>query len=260
MIERVARVPAAEPQPRLEEPWVELATGVDLENWDRSARIAWNQTGRQTEKYRFYRRTFDFLTDNQVEGDYHEFGCHRARTFRMALTEARRHELTRMRFFAFDSFEGLPAPTSSPDHEVWQRGALATSEVDFLGIIRTHGIYPERVKTVKGFYADTLTDELQKRFLEDEKPIALACIDCDLYESAQPVFRFIEPLLQEGSVLYLDDLFAGYKGSPVRGVARAFSEFRKRSRFRFVKHLDVGWWGRSYIAYLGDPALEVDLA
>ena len=57
---------------------------------------------------------------------------------------------------------------------------------------------------------------------------------------------------QEGSVLYLDDRFAGYKGSPVRGVARVFTEFRRRSRFRFVKHLEI-------IAYVGDPALEVDL-
>jgi hypothetical protein len=64
------------------------------------------------------------------------------------------------------------------------------------------------------------------------------------------VFNFIEPLLQEGSVLYIDDLFAGYKGNPTKGVARAFREFRKRSRFKFVRHLDIGWWGRSYIAYI----------
>ena len=32
---------------------------------------------------------FIFLTDNRVVGDYHEYGCHRCRTFRMALTEAR---------------------------------------------------------------------------------------------------------------------------------------------------------------------------
>jgi hypothetical protein len=53
-------------------------------------------------------------------------------------------------------------------------------------------------------------------------------------------------------MLYLDDLFAGYKGSPRKGVARAFKEFRRQSEWKFVRHLDVGWWGRSYIAYRDD--------
>ena len=34
-----------------------------------------------------------------------------------------------------------------------------------------------------------------------QNKIALVNVDCDLYESAVPVFRFIEPLLQEGAVL-----------------------------------------------------------
>jgi hypothetical protein len=242
------------------EPWVALDDGEALRDWTHEDRIAWNQQGRQVEKYRFYRRIFDFLTDNQVAGDYHEFGCHRARTFRMALTEARRHAATDMRFFAFDSFAGLPQTTSNPDHPLWhQKGALTTSEGEFMRMVKEHGIYVDRVVTVPGYYSDTLTEQLSKRFMENEKSIALACIDCDLYESAVPVFNFIEPLLQEGSVLYLDDLFAGYRGSPVRGVARAFCEFRKRSRFSFVRHMDVSWWGRSYIAYKGDPSVPVDL-
>ena len=49
-------------------------------------------------------------------------------------------------------------------------------------------------------------------------------------------------------MLYIDDLFVGNRGNPGRGLARAFVEYRKRSRWRFVRHLDIGWWGRSYIA------------
>ena len=92
------------------------------------------------------------------------------------------------------------------------------------------------------------------RIRDQEAKIAFACIDCDLYESAVPVFRFIEPLLHEGTVVYIDDLFVGYKGSPAKGVARAFLEFQAKSRFSFVHHMDVGWSGRSYIAYLGAGA------
>ena len=57
----------------------------------------------------------------------------------------------------------------------------------------------------------------------------MATIDCDLYESAVSVFQFLDPLLQEGSVLYIDDLFAGYRGSPEKGVTKAFLEWQSRS-------------------------------
>jgi hypothetical protein len=239
-------------EPSLDEPWVKLGTGASLVDWKRDEEIAYNQTNRQTEKDQFFRRTFDFLTDNRVKGDYFEFGCHRCRTFRMALTEARRHNLSEMRFFAFDSFAGLPEVTSDTAVEIWKRGALATSEAEFQRMVNEHGIYVDRVRTVKGYYSDSLTHELRRRFAAEQSRIALVNIDCDLYESAVPVFEFVDPLLQEGAVIYIDDLFAGYKGNPDKGVAKAFLEYRRKTRWKFLRHLDVGWWGRSYIAYTGE--------
>lgn len=240
-------------EPLDHEPWVRLADGDALSDWDHEDEVTYNQQNRQMEKVRFFIKSFDYLNDNRIIGGYHEFGCHRARTFRMALTEARRHNVERMKFFAYDSFEGLPSATSHPAHEVWRKpGALSTSLDEFLGIINKHGLYTNRIVTTKGFYQDTLNKDLRKKWLDEEDKIALVCIDCDLYESAVPVFDFIEPLLQEGAVVYIDDLFVGYRGSPAKGVARAFLEFQERSRFSFIRHLDVGWWGRSYIAYLGN--------
>jgi hypothetical protein len=168
----------------------------------------------------------------------------------MALSEARRHNLTGTRFLAFDSFEGLPQPTSDTSVEVWTRGALSTSEAEFTRMVREHGVYADQVRTVKGFYADSLGGPLQRELLDSGRKAMLVNIDCDLYESAVPVFRFIDPLLQEGTVIYIDDLFAGHRGSPRKGVARAFLEYQKTTRWKFVRHLDVGWWGRSYIVYL----------
>jgi hypothetical protein len=238
------------------EPWIRLADGRALARWSKDDEIRYNQGNRQTEKLLFFRRAFDFLSDNRVRGDYHEFGCHRVRTLRMALTEARRHQLDDMKFWAFDSFVGLPEPTSAPSVDIWKRGALTTSEETLLDLVRRHGVYVDRVHTVPGFYADSLTPDLQRRFAAGEAPIALVTIDCDLYESAVPVFDFIDPLLQQGSVLYIDDLFAGYRGAPTEGVARAFLEYQQRSAWRFVRHLDVGWWGRSYIAYKASAGID----
>ncbi|MBR0835950.1 hypothetical protein JQ612_22430 [Bradyrhizobium manausense] len=235
-------------RPLNREPWVEIADGAALASWSAEDEIRYNQQNRQSDKLRFFRQVFDFLKENEIAGDYHEFGCHRARTFRMALTEARRKNLGDMAFWAFDSFAGLPAPETETSVGKWTQGALATSEQEFLRLIGEHGIYTDKVRTVKGLYGDSLTSALKQQFESSGRRIALANIDCDLYESAVPVFDFIEPLLQAGSVLYIDDLFVGNRGNPGRGLAKAFVEYRQRSRWRFVRHLDIGWWGRSYIA------------
>ena len=230
------------------EPWVGIDDAETLRNWAKEDEIRYNQGNRQSEKVLMYRRTFDFLTENEIVGDYHEYGCHRCRTFRMALTEARKHGLDGMKFWAFDSFEGLPTLETDTSVSKWVKGALTTSEADFMGHVENHGIYVDNVETVAGFYSDSLTEALQKDFVEKQAPIALVTVDCDLYESAVPVFKFIEPLLQEGSIIYMDDLFVGTKGSPHKGVARAFLEFQEASNWSFMRHLDVGWWGRTYIA------------
>lgn len=229
------------------EPWVKLPTGKDLSHWSKNDEIRYNQINRQAGKYLFFRKIFDFLNENEIRGDYLEFGCHRCRTFRMVLTEARRHSLSDMNFWAFDSFEGLPEPTTETSVSKWTSGALTTSEAAFRDIVRAHGIYVDNVHTVKGFYDASLTNERQRDMLERGAKAALITVDCDLYESAVPVFNFIEPLLQEGTAIYMDDLLVGNKGNPDRGVARAFLEFQQRSRWQFIPHLEVGWWGRSYI-------------
>jgi hypothetical protein len=233
-------------------PWVRIPNGRELAGWTHADEVRYNQHFRQSERMRFFALTFDFLKENGVSGDYFEFGCHSGRTFRMALTEARRHSLDDMRFVAFDSFEGLPEAEQEHGVANWRPAALATSEETFLSLIQDHGIYVDRVSTVKGFYDQSLSPALSERLRAAGRPAALINVDCDLYESSVPVFDFIEPFLQEGTVLYIDDFFSGYKGSPKHGVSRAFDAFRERSRFRFTPHLQVGWFGKSFIAYLDD--------
>ncbi len=238
------------------EPWIKLEDAADLEQWSRLDEIVYNQVSRQTEKALFFRRVFDYLKCNEIYGDFHEYGCHRCRTFRMVLTEAKRQNLNKMDFFAFDSFEGLPEPESPNQKESWYSGALKTRENDFLKTVQDHGLYTDKITTFKGYYDQILTDTLKKNFIRKEKKIALVNVDCDLYESAVPVFNFIEPLLQEGSIIYIDDLFVGYKGIPSKGVGRAFLEFQKISKWKFFHHLSVGWWGRSYIVYSKEYSQE----
>lgn len=235
---------------KAKEPWVQLDTAEDLKDWSKQDEIRWNQSHRQMEKYRFYIKAIDFIVSNQVKGDYLEFGCHRVRTFRMALTEAKHQSIENMRFLAFDNFKGLPP--NEGEHEVgetWRAGQLTTSEEDFWKIINEHGLYTDKVRSFPGFYNESLTPHLKKELLAENIKAAFICVDCDLYESAVPVFHFIEEFLQEGTVLYIDDWFAGYKGNPNKGVSKAFSDFQKRSQYKFVEFLNVHWMGHSFITY-----------
>jgi hypothetical protein len=246
---RSPHYPPMEIAGKLGEPWVALADGADLSAWGRDEEIAYNQTNRQTEKALFFRRTFDFLTDNRVHGDYFEFGCHRCRTFRMALTEARRHNLASMQFHAFDSFEGLPEPTSDTSVEIWKRGALTTSEQAFLEMVKAHGIYVDRVKTIKGYYSESLTRAAAplRRFgpenLARQRRLRSVRVCC-------AGVRFHRTRCCRMAPLSTSTICSpATKVIRIRVVAR-FLEWQRRSRWKLVRHLDIGWWGRSYIVYL----------
>lgn len=209
------------------EPWVNLKTGVDFSNWKKNDEIQLNQKLRQETKYWAFCNFFDMINENGISGDYFEFGCHRVRTFRMALTEARVHDLNTLRFLAFDSFEGLPQEgVAESKHKIWKAGALSTSEAEFKRIINAHGIYTDKVRTIKGFYSQSLTNNLSNELIAENYSAALVNVDCDIYESALDVFKFLPNFLKEGSIIYVDDYFAGYKSNPEKGVGLALTEFK----------------------------------
>jgi len=215
--------------------------------WKKEADYIDNEI-RYNERQRFFSQTWDYLRcREQLKGDYYEFGCHKAKTFRMALTECSLRNIEWMDFYAFDSFKGLPELKDEDDDLIWEKGAFKTKISDFRKIIHKHGLFTEKVHLIKGYYADSLTMDLQNEFLRKSK-IAVAFIDCDLYSSTIQALDFIEPLLQEGSVIYFDDYFM-FKGNPNKGEQKAFLEFKEKSRFDFIEHMQIGWFGKSFIAY-----------
>lgn len=219
----------------------------DFEGWDKNAEISYaNNEIRQKERHRFFQMAYDYLSANHINGDYYEFGCHRVRTFKMSLSEAKRRNLTDMNFFAFDSFNGLPECGEIDKFPGFDKGALRTSEDEFDAIIKKHGLYLDRIVKIKGYYKDSLTDKLQKELSGKKSKIALVYIDCDLYESALSALTFIDPLLQKGAVLCLDD-WNLYGADPGKGERRALKEFSRKTSWKFEEFLPIGWFGKSFI-------------
>src|SRR3954452_11642485 len=61
-----------------------------------------------TEKEQMLNVAMQFLAFNRIEGHYLEFGCYEGNSFIAAYHFAQAQWLERMKFYAFDSFAGLP--------------------------------------------------------------------------------------------------------------------------------------------------------
>jgi O-methyltransferase len=202
-----------------------------------------------------------FLTQNYVAGDYLEFGVFEGSSFIKAyhaLRESREQHLDWLsrnrtntseyghtspefelwrnwqpRFFAFDSFAGLPE-VKDELHEAWTKGSFMCSEGRFKRNIAEEGVELKAVVTVPGFYDQSLTPDVKKR--HNLRRAALVNIDCDLYESTIQVLDFLTDLLVQGSVIVFDDWFR-YQCRSDQGQQRACREWLGRNpRLELIPH------------------------
>ncbi len=178
----------------------------------------------------------------ELTGDYLEFGVFQGRTFSAACFLGRECRLD-MRFWAFDSFQGLPSSEGE-----FGAGAYAFSQESFLKNVRKCVGHVEDVRVVPGWFSDSLVPG--NPLLKDLKPVAIAWVDCDLYESTQPVLEFLTSRLQDGSLIYFDDWFC-FKGRPDCGEQRACAEWlQKNPHIQLMPYAKFGWHGQSFIVHL----------
>jgi hypothetical protein len=188
----------------------------------------------------------EFINYESVPGDIIELGVFgglslvllaRAQTF-----DPKGHD---RRIVGFDSFEGLPA--SADVHARWKPGDCARNLLAHPALAVGARVTPDAVRALfdaaglaapdihQGLFADVLPGVIPSRY----PAIALAHVDCDLYESTRDALDGIVPALQDGTVLLFDDWFH-YKGHPMKGEARALAEF-------LVRHPE--WRAADYRAY-----------
>ena len=180
-----------------------------------------------------FERIFATLASSGIEGDYLEFGVYRGSSFIQAYQMAEKYGLASMRFFAFDSFQGLPAA----EGKTFNKGEFQCSRLLFTKIIRKAGVDLDRVVVVEGFYQDSLQDLVKVD--HDLKRASLIHVDCDLYVSTKDVLRFVQDLLQPGCMIVMDDWHtfeaADAPDDPAQfGEPRAFEEWTESSRFDVI--------------------------
>ena len=185
-----------------------------------------------------------FVVYNQIPGDYLEFGVYRGDSL-CDVYHRLLHEWTTFqehaklfghkcpedywqskKFFAFDSFEGLPNTASEETPIHFQAGVYKMPLQSFLSNIKTKNVDPAKVIAVPGWFEEVLTPELKVKYHLSQA--CLIFVDCDLYESAVAIFTFITDLVQDGTVIVIDDYFR-YRGSPRMGIRRAFNEWLQKN-------------------------------
>lgn len=195
------------------------------------------------------RTAIEFARSNQVPGDYLEFGVFKGATFAAAHHFAQQRELPEMRFYAFDSFQGLPESKGLDRYEEgdaqFSQGQFGFARDDFLDNLRARRVDLDKVELVEGWFEQTLTAETRARL-----PIqraAVIWVDCDLYESTVPVLEFVTDYVQDGTVMVFDDWFC-FRGDPDRGEQRALREWlEKHPDIQAMPFHVVSWHGMSFI-------------
>lgn len=205
-------------------------------------------------EYRAFNRRFyaveqvaEYLIGAQIAGDYCEFGVYQGTTFIHAYRTMSPH-FKAMRFAAFDSFEGLPQPRGLDDADGYTshfyKGQFEFSREAFNRNLKRNRVDLRKVLTVEGWYNETLAPDRAASHGIDK--IAVAWIDCDLYESTVPVLDYLAPRLSAGSVIVFDD-WRCYRNHPDFGEQRACREWLERNPRMVLKELlSFGWNGIAF--------------
>jgi len=199
------------------------------------------------ERFEFLRKAFIALKFNGIAGDYAEFGCWGANTFRMAyrILAKYTYDVGPFHLWAFDSFQGLPkAADAKDDHPAWIEGSLTTSLDRFHELCQSSGVPRSAYTTVPGFYEQSL-----EPIAPGPRPdkIRLAYIDCDMFTSTKTVLRFLMPRLQHGMILAFDDYYC-YSATMPSGERLAVAEaFADNTHWRLLPYVQFGWHGMSFI-------------
>jgi len=194
-----------------------------------------------------FRKAMDFVWNNRLEGDYLEFGVYQGKSFAAAFRFAKLFGLKSMKFYAFDSFQGLPK-ISGVDAEGFQHyheSELSCGLAEFKKNICGRGVDPRRVVIIPGWYNKVLNEETKKKL--QIKKAAIIMVDCDLYASTISVLNFITDYLQAGTIIMFHDWFS-YRADPNRGEQKAFREWLKKNpQITARQYQKYALYGNSFI-------------
>jgi len=219
-----------------------------LQNWASSFIAGVNPAVvHNLEKYHVLKKVHYLSAIEDLEGDYLEFGVFTGSSFCHSIRCCKKLErlnpnVKNMKFYGFDSFRGFGELEKDDEHPFYQDENFATDVKAVEKRVRkVAGKTP--FELVPGFFNESLKGGAESFNI---KKIKIIFIDSDTYSSAAEALTFCIPAVQEGSFIILDDFYS-YRGREDKGVARAFSEFVKKSKIETRHVFTYGMGGAVYI-------------
>jgi hypothetical protein len=198
-------------------------------------------------KYIALKKAFYLTALENLQGDYLEFGVFTGGSLVFATKADRsmawmkgKDSRNETRFFGFDSFQGFGENTPSEQHPFYKDDIFAVNYEKVRRNIEKRTRH-STVKLVKGFFADSLDGHKPSDYGIGAARIIF--IDCDLKSAAASALGFCAGLIQEGTILVMDDYFS-YRGNSELGVAGAFAHFQ-------IEHPQLVWRQLFSYGYLG---------
>ncbi|MDY7022231.1 MAG: TylF/MycF/NovP-related O-methyltransferase, partial [Cyanobacteriota bacterium] len=184
------------------------------------------------------------------QGDYCEFGIFKGYAFWKAQNIATQFlgDFAKMRFFGFDSFQGLPEINDRKDQtkdDVFYQGQYSCGKERVINNLNSKGVDWEKTFLIEGFFEDSLSAEVKNQYNLDK--IAIALIDCDLYSSTRDVLKFISDMIGDKTILIFDD-WNCFNRDNNRGQRKAFREFlEENQQFYEENFISYGAYGQVFI-------------
>ena len=145
------------------------------------------------------------VKQNNIEGAFVETGTWTGGASAYALLAMTRNNDVR-EYWGFDSFEGMPAPTSEDGQHGVEWIGEDNSEVNNADRDACHnfllgtGYDSEKINLVKGWFEDSLPKS--KGLIG---PIAILRLDGDFYDSTKVAMTELYPLVVKGGIVIIDD-------------------------------------------------------
>ena len=211
-------------------------------------------------------KAWGHIISNNIKGSYYEFGVYKGDSLSESLRiynnyynwiqsqknsdeEWRKkvHLYADHQFYAFDTYEGMPE--NDEGHHAFQQGS-------FLGTLdevkkRINSLkQSKRVSYFKGEFSKVHREQPQE--IENLDKVAIANIDCDLYQSTKDALEMIKDKLQQGTVLLMDD-WDQFCADNSKGQRKALKEFLEKNNHIHVEdYIIYSFIGKAFIVHIND--------
>jgi O-methyltransferase len=142
-------------------------------------------------------------------------------------------QLHHPRLFGFDSFAGYPTVAAIDNENMLQPGDHACPIEESSKYLTAKGIDWNRTFLIKGWFADTLNEEVREYY--DIEKVSIVMIDCSLYTAAKECLNFCVPLIRDVAIIFISE----WNKDHSTGERRAFEEFLYENQGIKAKLIDT---------------------